>query len=340
MQQRCTSGHSASTSLTDVLTATSPQLYPGSENKACTDDVFSRSQGPTEGPRIHKLKSSSCSNLLDSGSVGSCTAHLHKDVPAVRHVSSSPDFTNTVNISSPLSPLSTATNEKSTENTKSVSPSLKISTCTPNSSPHVKVTTQTSLHAAPLAPTSSPLTLNASPHSGAASIEIPSVIPDKETASVPLTSNTSPILTDKEIMAPHPTSNTSPDSEATSLGVDPDEKTTSPPRTATIFPTPSDNETITSLTSIIPTHKEAISPPLTPNTANLAVDVQELLDSLNTPLQPIGNLVRVPTLSRYNRYYRHSYKRGSHKQKDVAENGDDSVLQKHLVCVFVDYSVG
>lgn len=57
-----------------------------------------------------------------------------------------------------------------------------------------------------------------------------------------------------------------------------------------------------------------VSPPLTPNTINLAADVQDLLDTLNTPLEPVSSTVKVPTLSRYNRYYRHSVKKASFKQ--------------------------
>lgn len=62
-----------------------------------------------------------------------------------------------------------------------------------------------------------------------------------------------------------------------------------------------------------------VSPPLTPNTINLAADVQNLLDTLNSPLEPVPS-IKVPTLSRYNRYYRHSVKKASFKRGGLPNN--------------------
>lgn len=75
-----------------------------------------------------------------------------------------------------------------------------------------------------------------------------------------------------------------------------------------------------------PPSRDALSPPMTPNTALIAQDVQSLLDSLHVhdnPLQQQSrDSVRVPSISRYSRYYKHSFKRTSTKQKDAStKNG-------------------
>ena len=59
------------------------------------------------------------------------------------------------------------------------------------------------------------------------------------------------------------------------------------------------------------THPEKVlSPPLSPSTANLATDVQELLDILKAPLETVNkSTIKIPNLSRNSRYYRHSLKR-------------------------------
>ena len=74
-----------------------------------------------------------------------------------------------------------------------------------------------------------------------------------------------------------------------------------------------------------PSPPAVVSPPLTPNTINLAADVQDLLNTLNTPLEPVSSTVKVPTLSRYNRYYRHSVKKASFKRGGIhsSEGGEE-----------------
>lgn len=70
------------------------------------------------------------------------------------------------------------------------------------------------------------------------------------------------------------------------------------------------------------------SPPLTPNTANLAADVQDLLNTLHTPLEVAApsNSVKVPTLSRYNRYYRHSIKKRNEQETEQTTQDDTRLL--------------
>jgi len=53
------------------------------------------------------------------------------------------------------------------------------------------------------------------------------------------------------------------------------------------------------------------SPPISPATTQMTEDVKDLLELLQAPLEttpPGGGIVRVPSLSRNNRYYRHSLK--------------------------------
>ena len=79
------------------------------------------------------------------------------------------------------------------------------------------------------------------------------------------------------------------------------------------------------------------TPPLTPNTATLAVDVQELLDTLSTPLEPC--VVTVPSLSLHGRYYRHSFKKVSLKKKrsDDRAEGKDDEIEKVLLCFYFSF---
>ena len=81
----------------------------------------------------------------------------------------------------------------------------------------------------------------------------------------------------------------------------------------------------------------APTPPLTPTTATLAVDIQQLLDTLSTPLEPLtsAGVVKVPNLSLRSRYYRPSFKKVSLKQKrsiDRTEASDDG-KREFLVCL-------
>ncbi len=72
-----------------------------------------------------------------------------------------------------------------------------------------------------------------------------------------------------------------------------------------------------------------LSPPLSPYSAKMSEDVQELLELLRAPLEPTtSTIVRVPSLSRGNRYYRHSVK---HKYRTTGHQGNQEKESLHEV---------
>ena len=67
-----------------------------------------------------------------------------------------------------------------------------------------------------------------------------------------------------------------------------------------------------------------VSPPISPSTAQMTEDVKDLLELLRAPLDPSppgpgDGIVRIPSLSRNNRYYRHSLK---HKESKDCHGND------------------
>ena len=157
--------------------------------------------------------------------------------------------------------------------------------------------------------------------------------------SQPLTPNTavSPPLTPNTAVSQPLTPNT-----AVSQPLTPN-TAVSPPLTPNTAVSPP----LTPNTAVSPplTPNTAVSPPLTPNTASLAADVQELLDVLKTPLDSVdATVVKVPSLSRYNRYYRHSFKKTSVKQREAdrpqvplpssPEEECSNHVADHLVCMW------
>ena len=71
------------------------------------------------------------------------------------------------------------------------------------------------------------------------------------------------------------------------------------------------------------------SPPPTPRTASLARDVQNLLDSLRAPLSAdeAEQIVRVPSVSRNNHYYRHSLKRRNIVRQEESKKSETSQVK-------------